>query len=96
MNNINTWRQGHFVDQRQYDRMPQSWKEDREREERFLVRPGSTDNAICKCATPEDAKWVASRLNLTSDLELLTYNYATGKTDGKDLVKYVQDKLEKI
>jgi hypothetical protein len=42
------------------------------------------------------AEWIAERLKLAADLEELTYNYATGKIEGKDIVDYVQKALDKI
>jgi len=64
------WHQGYFVDQRQYKRMPESWKDECRRKERLLVRPSSPlGNAICKCNEPEIAEWIAERLNLAAKLE---------------------------
>lgn len=33
------------------------------------MRPAPLDNAICHCLDPEDAKWIAGRLNLAVRLE---------------------------
>ena len=62
----------------------------------LVMEADNPSNVICVCPTHETAKWIASRLNLASDLEQMTYDYATGKTDGKEIVKYVQDGLSKI
>ena len=93
LNGITTWRQGAFIDQPQYRRETDEWKRDREREEQLLVRPAPTDNAICKADTPDNAKWIAQRLNLASKLEQLTYDYATGKSDGGEIVEFVRQNV---
>ena len=66
MNKITTWRQGYFVDTRNWS------NEDKQRansQEKLNVRPHPTGNAICRCDTPEDAKWIANRLNKLAILE---------------------------
>lgn len=80
-NLIQSWQQGQFLDQPKYEKMGDLWKDDRRKEERHLVRPAPTDNAVCWCPDPEDAEWIAQRLNLASKLEQMTYDFATGKTD---------------
>lgn len=37
-----------------------------------------------------------ARLKLASDLEELTYDFATGKTDGSAIVEYVRNRLASI
>ena len=91
MNDIETWQQGRFIDQRKYDRMGDEWKDEQRRREALLVRPGPTENAICTARDPEAARWLAQRLNLASKLEQMTYDYATGKTDGSEIVALVRD-----
>jgi len=59
------------------------------RDEKLKVRPSPTGNAICICSNPEDAKWIAERLNMAANLEEMTYNFATGKSDGQDIIDYV-------
>ena len=93
MNNIKTWRQGAFVNQRKYSHWSQEQIEKAQRDERKLVRPAPTENAICHCNDPNDAKWIADRLNLAAELEQLSYDFATGKTDGCKLVDFVQSKI---
>ncbi len=94
MNDIKTWKQGYFVDQRQYDNWTQEQKNNANDVEKHLVRPTPTGNAICKCPYPQDAEWIASRLNLASILEQMTYDYATGKTDGSEIVELVKKNIE--
>ncbi len=97
MNNIQTWKQGKYIDHKKYSHMLNAWKHDQEIKELTLVRPSSEGNAICQCANPEDAKWIASRLNLASELEQLAYDYVTGKCkDDTDLIMFVKSNLEKI
>lgn len=96
MNDIQTWQQGRFIDQRQYALWAQEDKDRADSEERHLVRPAPTENAICSCPDPSNAKWIAQRLNLASTLEQMTYDFATGKTDGSEIVRLVQEKLEQI
>lgn len=72
------WRQGLFVDQPQYNNRPVAWKDEMREDESYLVRPGPTDNAICRATTPELAVWIAERLNLANDLEILMRVFAEG------------------
>ena len=94
MNNIKTWTQGKFIYSNKYKHWTFEEKERAKYEELLRVRPGLKDNHICVCNDPEDAKWIASRLSLASELEQLTYDYATGKTDGTELIKFVLDKVK--
>jgi hypothetical protein len=94
MNEIRTWAQGYFVDQRQYDDWTEEEKAAANAREKHLVRPYPTGNAICQCPNPEDAQWIASRLNLASKLEQMTYDFATGKTDGEEIVELVKRNIE--
>ena len=93
MNDINTWQQGRFIE----SRTTEKWTDDEitkaNRHESFLVRPFPKENAVCKANSPHDAKWIASRLNLASDLEQLAYGFATGNSDGEDLRDYVLSKI---
>lgn len=90
MNDIQTWQQGRFIDKLSYSNMTEDWKERQRTREARLVRPGPEENAICMTDDPEKAKWIAQRLNLASRLEKMTYDYATGKTDGSELVDFVR------
>ncbi|PKL40772.1 MAG: hypothetical protein CVV44_03960 [Spirochaetae bacterium HGW-Spirochaetae-1] len=94
--NINTWQQGYFVDQRRYSGWTKEEKEKADRDERLKVRPSPTGNAICFCSNPEDAKWIAERLNMAANLEEMTYNFTTGKSDGSDIVDYVRKAIDRI
>lgn len=96
MNDIKTWQQGRFVDQPKYVLWPQEDKDEADKCEQHLVRPAPTENAICHCRDPKDAKWIAQRLNLAATLEQMTYDYATGKTDGSEIVRLVQEATDKI
>ncbi|SRR6056297_734827 len=88
MNSIKTWQQGEYIDEFPYLNMSK-WKAKKQKEEELLVRPGPTEDAICKCKHPKDAKWIASRLNLASVLEEMSYNFATEKSDGSELINFV-------
>jgi len=92
----NKWAQGYFVDHPQYRNRDQAWKDKMNEIESFLVRPYPTRNAICKATTPEDAKWIASRLNLAADFEQLTHDFEMGKIAGWELIEYVRKALSKI
>ncbi len=94
MNDIQTWRQGKYINHKKYSHMSEDWKIKQEYAERELVRPSAEGNAICTCADPNTAKWIASRLNLASKLEQLTYDYAMGKTDGSEIVTLVKANVE--
>jgi hypothetical protein len=94
MNNlITTWRQGRFIDSLRYAKWPEEEKAKADRDERLRVRPGPTDNAICVCHDPDQAEWIAQRLNLAAKLEQMTYDYATGKTDGSEIVAFVKSSI---
>ena len=94
MNEIKTWAQGYFVCTPQTRGWTQQQKENADKYEKQLVRPGPTDNEICVCQDPNDAKWISSRLNLASILEQMTYDYATGKTDGSEIVALVKNNCQ--
>lgn len=68
-NEITSWKQGYFVDQVQYRGWSSEMKAKAQRQEEHLVRPSPTGNAICCCNNPDDAKWIAARLNLAAKLE---------------------------
>ena len=92
MNNLHTsWQQGHFVDQAKYRKWSENEKRRANEREKLLVRPSPTGNAICQCNTPDDAKWIADRLNFAAQLEQMAYDFATGKTDGAEIIKIVQE-----
>jgi hypothetical protein len=93
MNHINTWQQGKFVDQLKYKNWSPLDKVRAQQEESLLVRPAPLENAICRCSEASRAEWIAERLNLASTLERMTYDFATGESDGQDLVKFVRDSL---
>lgn len=69
MNEINTWQQGQFVDNPRYNNWTEQEKDLAETQEECLVRPQPTGNAICRTFEPEDAKWIARRLNRAANLE---------------------------
>lgn len=97
MNNlIKTWQQGRFVNLKKYRDWSDEEKERADQREKLLVRPSPLDNAVCQCATPYEAEWIASRLNLAATLEQMTYDFATGKTDGSEIVDLVKKNLEAI
>ena len=94
MNEIKTWQQGKFIDQTQYANWTEKEKLRANDDEAHLVRPSPLGNAICHCQEPSKAEWIASRLNLASVLEQMTYDYATGKTDGEEIVQFVRENIE--
>ena len=94
--NINTWAQGYFVDQPKYSKWTKEQKEKADDDEHLRVRPYPTGNAICICFKPEDAVWIANRLNMAAELEEMTYNFAMAKSDGQDIINYVFGMLDKI
>lgn len=90
MNDIQTWQQGRYAPE---GRRPVTVEAaaNFERDESHLVRPGLRQNAICHCPRPDDAVWIAQRLNLASRLEQMAYDFATGKSDGSDIVAMVKN-----
>ena len=93
MNDIKTWQQGKYAPEG-HRHVTSNQAEQFERDERHLVRPGLRENAICRCPRPSDAEWIAKRLNLASVLEQMTYDYATGKTDGSEIIALVRANFE--
>jgi len=57
------------VDQPKYRNWTTEAKLRADRDEKLLVRPYPEENAICRCPSPEEAAWVAQRLNRASLLE---------------------------
>jgi hypothetical protein len=60
----------------------------------YEVVENMTATAICRCRTPREAIWVAQRLNLAATLEQMTYDFATGKTDGQEIVNLVLNSIK--
>jgi hypothetical protein len=69
MNKIKTWQQGRFIDGPDYRNWPNLEKIEAEKNEKHKVRPGKKENSICFCPNPDDAAWIAERLNLAAKLE---------------------------
>ena len=67
--NICTWQQGFFVDGPEYKGVSKEQKDDWKKEEMYLVRSYSKGNPICRAVTPDDAQWIAQRLNLAAEFE---------------------------
>lgn len=63
------WKQGIFVDKREYSHLSEEWKETSRRREQLLIRPSTFGNAICQAKDPETAQWIVNRLNLAARLE---------------------------
>ena len=78
-NTIQTWVQGRFIDQPKYKHWTQEQKQAADRAEKHLVRPSPTGNAICQCSNPDDAKWIAARLNLIAKLSQMVFSDLTDK-----------------
>ena len=66
IDSITTWKQGRFIDQKQYSNWSEKDKEQSDYLEKFNVRPSPLGNAICRCNSHEDAKWITERLNLAA------------------------------
>ena len=95
MNNLHkSWHQGYFINKPEYSNWSDEEKIKADKKEKLLVRPYPTATAICQCRTPLEAIWVAQRLNLAATLEQMTYDYATGKTDGQEIVNLVLNSIK--
>src|SRR5690606_6538953 len=93
--NINTWQQGRFIDQAKYSNWSEEEKQKADNAERYKVRPSPKGNVMCECNNHEDAKWIASRLNLAAELEELTYNFFAAKENSEEeLINYVRKNVE--
>ena len=90
MNNITTWQQGKFIYKLKYSKWSIDEVSKAKEQESIRVRPGPEDNAICICTNPQDALWIASRLNLASKLEQMTYDYAMTKISGAEIIDFVR------
>jgi hypothetical protein len=91
MNNIQTWRQGIFINKPHYSHMGVQWKDQMRKEEAHKVRPEREGNAVCWCPDPDQAAWIAQRLNLAAKLEKMALDYAAGRTDGSEIITHVRD-----
>ena len=78
-NTIETWAQGRFIDQPQYRNWSTEAKDDANKREALLVRPGPTSNAICRTDRPDAAEWIAQRLNMAAKLEALANKLHTAE-----------------
>jgi hypothetical protein len=92
MNDIKTWQQGRYAPEGK-DKLTSKERVRLDQDERHLVRSGVRQNAICHCPKPDDAVWIAQRLNLASKLEQMTYDFAMGKTDGSEIIDLVCDSV---
>ena len=92
-NECKTWQQGKFIDSPKYKNWTIEQKKRANDSESLLVRPSPIDNAICVCKEPSQAEWIAQRLNLAAELEQLTYDFATGKTNGDEICDFVKNHL---
>jgi hypothetical protein len=62
-NEITAWAPGYTVDTPETRSWSPTEKASNDEREALLVRPYPTGNAICQCTTPEEATWIAERLN---------------------------------
>jgi hypothetical protein len=104
-NEIDTWQQGVFCDEPRYSHIPKSSKDEFIRSEKLRVRPHPKGNAICLCNQPEDAAWIAERLNLAVELErkiaVVTaerylYRAALERIAGCDWVISLPDRMDAV
>lgn len=65
------WRQGAFIDGPQYKHISEELKQKWAIEELKLVRPSPKQNALCVCIEPEEAIWLAERLNFAARVSTL-------------------------
>ncbi len=89
-NECHTWTQGRFIDSNHYKHWSKEQKEKADSDEKLLVRPSPKESAICMCNTPNEAAWIAQRLNLASRLEQLSCDFVEGKIDGEDIKNFVK------
>ena len=57
----------------------------------LVVSSTSANFSVCMAISQSYAEWIAQRLNLAAKLEQMTYDYATGKTDGNEIVEMVHE-----
>lgn len=80
-NAITTWRQGAFIDGKQYSKWTAAEKAKAQFQESHLVRSGPKENPLCQAPVPEMAEWIAERLNLCARLEALAVQMLDGASD---------------
>lgn len=66
---VETWTQGRFIDSYKHRHWTDEMKKEADVIESFIVRPFADGNAICRAVSPDDAKWIAERLNRCAFLE---------------------------
>ena len=66
-NKYSDWKTGKFVDSYQYRHVTQIQKDQWRYAESKCVE--SDTEKLCICSTPEDAQWVAERLNLAASID---------------------------
>lgn len=94
MDNMHSdWRSGFVPENSYFKNLPEEEKEKLLKIESKIVRACPDSKPICSCDDPRDAVWIARRLNLAAILEEMTYNFATGKIDGQDIVKLVRKSI---
>ncbi len=92
MNKINTWRQGKFIDSTKYSLWSDEEKQKANSHENLMVRPYPKVNAICICNNPDDAIWIAERLNLASNLEQFISNLTEKEIkDLDEIIKLINE-----
>ena len=91
MNHIDTWQQGQYDhQQRDPELTPRQVKSFKATEARS-VRSGPHGDRICQTQEPQDAIWIAQRLNLASKLEQMVQDLAAGKTDPTALINFASN-----
>jgi hypothetical protein len=91
INKIRTWQQSRFIDNSDKypdlsDEAMQEFRQAFEKREQCLVRKSPTGYAICHCDDPNNAAWIAERLNLAAKLEEENKILKTGIKAVRDLM----------
>ena len=68
-NNHAAWRQGLYAPEIKVGMLTGEDLKMAQSQEAYLVRPSLRGNAICRTFNPEDAAWIAKRLNTAAKLE---------------------------
>ncbi len=95
-NLLTTWQQGRFVDQPQYSKWTAEEKAKANHDEKYRVRPSPTGNAIAQCRSHDEAKWIASRLNLAAKLEAEVEELGASLKSANELYRLLMEENEEM
>ena len=85
---INSWSVGYTVDTSATRDWTAEQRVENDNHEALLVRPAPTENAICQCTDPEEAKWIAKRLGMGDPSNVSRVVHRVGRTKDPEVVRW--------